>query len=130
MKIATHVARYLLGAVFFVFGLNGFFSFIKLPPMPTEAGNFLGALVNTGYLMNFIKGTEVVCGALLLAGIAVPLALVALTPVLINIVLFHIYLTPPKDAVSAFVFLALHLFLVWRYRNYYRPLFALRATPG
>jgi len=80
--------------------------------------------------MNFIKGTEVVCGALLLAGVAVPLALVALTPVLVNIVLFHVYLTPPKDAVSAFVFLALHLFLVWRYRTYYKPFFTVRAAPA
>lgn len=128
MKIATHVARYLLGAVFFVFGLNGFLNFIALPPMPEPAGELLGAFVRSGYLMTFIKGTEVVCGALLLTGVAVPLALVALTPVVINIVLFHVYLTPPKDAVSAFVFLALHLFLVWRYRAYFRPLFTVKAA--
>lgn len=128
MKVATHVARYLLGAVFFVFGLNGFVNFITLPPMPTEAREFLEALVKSGYMMQLIKGTEVVCGALLLAGVAVPLTLVVLAPIVINIVLFHVYLTPPKDTVSAFVFLALHLFLVWRYRAWYKPLFTLRAT--
>ena len=128
MKIATHVARFLLGAVFFVFGLNGFLKFITLPPMPAEAGAFLGSMATTGYLMKVVKGTEVVCGALLLAGVAVPLALVMLTPVVVNIVLFHVYLTPPKDVVPAFVYLALHLFLVWRYRAYYKPLFTLRAA--
>jgi len=128
MKIAPHVARYLLGAVFFVFGLNGFLNFIKLPPMPPQAGEFLEGMMKTGYLTKVVKGTEVVCGALLLAGVAVPFALVMLTPILLNIVLFHVYLTPPKDAVPAFVYLALHLFLVWRYRAYYKPLFKLRAA--
>lgn len=123
MKIATHVARYFLGAVFFVFGLNGFFHFIQLPPMPTEAGEFLGAMVKTGYLMTLVKVTEVVCGALLLAGVYVPLALVMLTPVVVNIFLFHAFLTPPKDAVGSVIFLAVHLFLVWQYRAHYKSLF-------
>lgn len=130
MKTATHVARYLLGLVFFVFGLNGFFNFIKVPPMPIEATEFLGALVKTGYLMTLVKGMEVACGILLLAGLAVPLALVALAPIIVNIVLFHLYLTPPQEAVPPFVFLVLHLFLVWRYRAYYKSLFTLRAVPA
>jgi uncharacterized membrane protein YphA (DoxX/SURF4 family) len=128
MKIATDVARYLLGAVFFAFGLNGFLNFIKLPPMPPEAGEFLGAMVKTGYLMTVVKLTEVVCGSLLLSGLFVPLALVLLAPVVVNIVLFHLYLTPPSDAVSAYVFLALHLFLLWSYRTYYKPLFTMKAA--
>lgn len=128
MKIATHVARYFLGAVFFVFGLNGFFQFIQLPPMPPDAGAFLGAMVKTGYLMTLVKVTEVVCGALLLANLFVPLALVMLTPVVLNIFLFHAFLTPPKDTVGAVIFLVVHLFLIWQYRNHYKPLFAAKAT--
>ena len=57
MKIATHVARFFQGAVFLVFGLNGFFNFIQLPPMPEAATDFLGALVKTGYLMTLVKAT-------------------------------------------------------------------------
>jgi len=128
MKIATHVARYFLGALFFVMGLNGFFNFIQMPPMPTEAGDFLGALVKTGYLMTLVKCTEILCGALLLSGYFVPLALVLLSPVLVNILMFHVFLTPPKDAVGAVVFVAVHLFLIWQYRAAYRPLFQAKAT--
>jgi putative oxidoreductase len=32
MKTAATIARILLGLTFLVFGLNGFFQFIKLPP--------------------------------------------------------------------------------------------------
>lgn len=128
MKIATHVARYFLGAVFFVFGLNGFFQFIKLPPLPPEAGEFLGAMVKTGYLMTLVKVTEVVCGVLLLVNVFVPLALVMLTPVVVNIFLFHAFLTPPKDVIGSVIFLVVHIFLVWQYRAHYKPLFVAKAT--
>ena len=123
LKIATHVARYFLGSVFLVFGLNGFFNFIQLPPMPTQATDFLAALVKTGYLMTLVKCTEILCGALLLSGYFVPLALVLLSPVIVNILLFHLVLTPPKDAIGAVVFFAVHLFLIVRYRAAYKPLF-------
>jgi putative oxidoreductase len=32
MKSASAIARYLAGAIFLVFGLNGFLNFIPLPP--------------------------------------------------------------------------------------------------
>lgn len=34
MKIAATIARYLLGLMFTVFGLNDFLSFIPMGPMP------------------------------------------------------------------------------------------------
>ncbi|MGE5194517.1 MAG: DoxX family membrane protein [Deltaproteobacteria bacterium] len=128
MKIATHSARYLLGLVFLVFGLNGFFNFLTPPPMPPAAGEFIGALVKTGYLMTLVKLTEVVCGALLLSGFLVPLALVLLSPVIVNIALFHVCLVPPQEGVMQFVFVAMHVFLMWQYRAYYKGLFTLKAT--
>ena len=44
MKITATIARYLLGLVFLVFGLNGFLHFIPMPPPAGVAGQFLGAL--------------------------------------------------------------------------------------
>jgi uncharacterized membrane protein YphA (DoxX/SURF4 family) len=128
MKVATQISRYLLGAVFLVFGLNGFLNFIKLPPFAPEAGDFLGALMKTGYLWTLLKLTEVVCGALLLSGLFVPLALVLLAPVVVNIVLFHLYLTPPSDAAPAYLVLGLHVFLLWSYRSCYKPLFTAKSA--
>ena len=50
MKIAGTVARYLLGLMFFVFGLNSFLQFIPQgPPMPGNAGVFVNVLMAAHY---------------------------------------------------------------------------------
>jgi len=52
MKIAALIARYLLGLVFFVFGLNGFLHFIPAQPLPPgPAGQFAGALLASHYFL-------------------------------------------------------------------------------
>ena len=88
------VARVLLGLIFFVFGLNGFFHFIPMQPMPDAAGTYFAGLSASGYSLPLLAGTQTICGALLLIGAFVPLAIVALAPVIINIFLFHVFLAP------------------------------------
>ena len=44
MKIASTIARYLLGLIFLTFGLNGFLHFIPMPPPTGVAAQFFGAL--------------------------------------------------------------------------------------
>jgi len=44
MKIASVIARVLLGLIFLVFGLNGFLHFIPMPPPTGVAGQFFGAI--------------------------------------------------------------------------------------
>ena len=44
MKIITVIARFLLGLIFLVLGLNGFLHFIPMPPPFGIAGQFMGAL--------------------------------------------------------------------------------------
>jgi hypothetical protein len=51
MKIASLIARYLLGLIFLVFGLNGFLHFIPTPPPPGTAGQFMGALFVSNFLI-------------------------------------------------------------------------------
>jgi len=127
MKVATAIARFLLGTVFFVFGLDGFLGLIPLPPLPTPAAQFIQTMQSSGYLFYLVKGTEVVVGALLLSGRFVPLALVLLSPVIVNIVLFHAFLNAPHEVVVPMVFFGLHLFLIWQYRKYYESLFVANA---
>jgi putative oxidoreductase len=92
-KIAL-IARLLLGLIFFVFGLNGFLNFIPMPPLPEAASAFMMGLGGSGYFFPMLKGVEVICGALLLIGAFVPLALIVLAPIILNIVLFHGFLAP------------------------------------
>src|SRR5436190_797359 len=91
MKILTIIVRILLGLLFVVFGLNGFLHFIPME-MPTgHAGEFVGAMFASGYLYA-ISALQVIGGLLVLSGIFTPLGLLLLGPVIVNILLFHIFL--------------------------------------
>jgi putative oxidoreductase len=93
MKIATTIARYLLGIIFFVFGLNGFLQFLHMPPPTGLAAQFAGAMFVSHYMV-VVFLLELVAGALLLINRYVPLALVLLGPVIVNILLFHAFMEP------------------------------------
>jgi len=93
MKIVTVIARILLGLLFLVFGLNGFLHFIPMQPPTGLAGQYMGALFLSHYLV-VVFVLEAVGGLLLLINRYVPLALVLLGPVIVNIVLFHACLAP------------------------------------
>jgi uncharacterized membrane protein YphA (DoxX/SURF4 family) len=122
--------RVILGLIYFVFGLNFFWNFIPTPlSEPGLAQNFVGGLWGSGYFFPFLKGLEVIFGALLIAGFFVPLALVVLMPVTINILLFHSFLTPGNAAMSV-VMIVLHVAVVWAYRDYFKNLLLSKATPA
>lgn len=129
-KIGPTIARILLGLMFTVFGLNGFLHFIPEPktPMPEGAMAFAGALMNTGYMMPLVMGTQLLTGILLLFNRFVPLALALLAPILVGIITFHIFLAPATIA-PAIVVVVLELYLAWTYRDAFRPMLAMRVTP-
>jgi len=119
-------ARVVLGALFFFFGLNGFFMWVTPPPMPPEAGNFMMALGATGYFFPFLKVCETLCGAALLSGCFAPLALLVLAPIIINIVLFHLFLAP-AGALLAVVAAVLWVVVVIGNWNHFNHLFSKKA---
>ena len=114
-------ARVLLGLIFLVFGLNFFLQFLPTPPQTGGAAeSFTTGLFLSGYFFPFLKAIEIVLGIALLTGAFVPLALVILMPISINIFLFHIFLT--DNPLISVVILALHVYVSWAYRDYYKPL--------
>jgi putative oxidoreductase len=93
MKIASTIARYLLGFIFLTFGLNGFLHFIPMPPPTGVAAQFFGALVASRfYVVIFLF--QIVPAVLLLVNRYVPLALTILGAVIVNILCFHIFMAP------------------------------------
>jgi putative oxidoreductase len=93
MKIASLIARLLLGLLFLVFGLNGFLHFIPMPPPTGLAGQFFTVISNSHYWI-VIFGVQLIGGLLLLVNKYVPLALVLLGPVIVNILAFHAFMAP------------------------------------
>jgi len=126
MKYLVIALRAVLGLTFLVFGLNQQFEFFKPPVEPsTQAQAFWTAMVATGYFMPLLSWTKVACGALLVLGRFVPLALTVLAPIIVQILLYHLYLDPQGMEV-ALVVLGLELILVALYWSSFKTV--LRAS--
>jgi hypothetical protein len=93
MKITTVIARFLLGLIFLVFGLNGFLHFIPASLPSGTAGQFVGALFVSNYLV-VVFLFQLIAAILLLINRYVPLALTLLAPVIVNVLLFHLLMAP------------------------------------
>ncbi len=125
MKIASIIARYLLGLIFFVFGLNGFLHFIPQPQPTGVAGQFAGALFVSHFLV-LVFLLQLAGGVLLLAGRYVPLALTLLGPVIVNIFFFHA-LMAPEGLPLAIVVVILWLLVFSSVRSAFAGLFQQRV---
>ena len=127
MKIVTLIARILLGLIFVVFGLNGFLNFLSMGPMPTGlAGQFIGALFMSHYYW-VIAALQIVGGLLLLVNRFVPLALVLLGPVIVNILLYHVFLNT-AGSVPAIVVTIVWFITFYRHRQYFAGIFVQRTA--
>ena len=126
MKKVVLGSRILVGLMFVVFGLNGFLNFIPNPPMSAEAGALMGAFAKTGYFFPMIKTLEIVIGLFILTNIYLPLAIVALTPILIGITSIHVFLNPAGLPMMIIVHI-LHGILVYGYRSSFKGLLSLKA---
>lgn len=128
---ATFGARIILGLIFFVFGLNGLvgalfnYYFLPMPPPPEELIQFFSAF---WYFVPFLKIVEVTCGALLLANLYVPLALVLLAPIAINIFLYHLLIDPGGVALPIFIII-LMIWLAYGYWGHFKGLLSKTSRP-
>lgn len=123
IKIAAAVVRYLLGLMFFVFGLNGFLNFMPMPPMQGDMLTYMNGMIASGYFLPFLKVCQVLVGVLLLSGFYVPLALAILGPMSLNIFLLHLAIDRAGMPMAIFV-LAANIFLAWIYRENFKGVFA------
>jgi putative oxidoreductase len=126
MKIASIIARYLLGLIFIVFGLNGFLNFIHQPP-PTNplALQFFGAII-ASHFAAFFFAVQLVGGLLLVSGFFIPLALTLLAAELYNILAFHITLAP--GIAPALVACVLWVLVFLQYRESFQGILRAKAA--
>ncbi|MDX6557967.1 MAG: putative oxidoreductase [Blastocatellia bacterium] len=125
MKILTLIARLLLGLIFVVFGLNGFLNFLKGPMPSGLAGQFVGALFLSHYFW-VIAALQIAGGVLLMVNRFVPLGLVLLGPVIVNIILYHVFLNQTGIA-PAIVVTILWLIVFYERRQYFSGIFVQRT---
>src|ERR1700746_1295628 len=98
MKLLSITARYLLGLIFTVFGLNGFLNFIHKPPPANPLALQCFIAISSSHFAAFFFAVQLIAGLLLLSGYFVPLALTLLAAELYNILAFHLTLAPATIA--------------------------------
>jgi putative oxidoreductase len=120
----TKIIRILLGLILLAFGLNKLLSspFIPLPELPQKAGDFMASLGATGYVLKTVGLIEIAIGALLLLKKWVAFALIALVPISLNILLFHLFLDV-SGIIGAIVVATLNGILIYKHWPQFRPLF-------
>ena len=124
----VHTIRILLGLMFFIFGLNGFFHFLPQPEVSDSVAQFMGALAQSGYMFPLIFVTELIVGILLLANRLVPLALILLAPLTVHIIAFHLAMDLAGIGPGA-VATVLQLYLLFAYLPNFSPLLQPRSAP-
>ena len=126
MRIVSVVARYLLGLIFIVFGLNGFLNFIHQPPPTNPLAMQFFIAVSASHFAAFFFAAQLIGGLLLLSGFFVPLALTVLAAELYNILAFHLTLAPASIA-PGLVACVLWVLVFVQYRNSFNGI--LSAKP-
>jgi putative oxidoreductase len=126
MKIASTIARYLLGLMFTLFGLNGFFNFIHQPPPANPLAIQFFVAISASHFAAFFFAVQLVGGLLLLSGYFVPLALTLLAAELYNILAFHLTFAP--GIAPALVGCVLWVLVFLQYRESLSGLFAAKPA--
>lgn len=124
MKIATIIVRVLMGLLFLFASITYFFKLITPPPLTGAMKTFNDGLEASVYLMPTVKAIELFCGIAFVVGRFVPLATVVIFPIIVNIVLVHVFLAP-EGLPTAVVLVLAHAFLTYRHREVFMPI--LRA---
>ena len=118
----TTILRMLLGVSLLIFGMNKFIAFIPIFDMAPAAANFMESLNSTGYVLYVVASLELLIGGLLLFKKWVPFALILLAPLVVNILLFHLFLDVSGMFVAVFM-LTITGVLIYKYWKSYTSLF-------
>lgn len=125
MKLASTIARYLLGVIFLLAGAAGLFNFAPPPQdLPQDMMTFMSGMMAAKYFFPLLKITEMVSGLFLILQIAPALILMILAPIIVNIFFVHAFLTPGlENLVVPVLIVLLYSLSVVNYWHLYRPLF-------
>lgn len=118
----TKIIRFLLAVILILIGLNKFFNFIPAPAIPEDASEFMGSLKATGYILPALGVIEIVIGLLLLINKWVAFAVLALIPISVNVLLYHLFLDIPSIGIAALV-AVINFILIYKLWPKYKPLF-------
>ncbi|MGN7388612.1 DoxX family membrane protein [Sporosarcina sp. SAFN-015] len=126
--MSLHISRLFLGIVFLVAGLNGYFVIFGLEPFIATSPEAM-ALFEFTYLLIVEKSVEVICGILLLVNRFIPMAIAILTPIVVNILLLHLFLDHSLLLLAVLLVIALG-YLLFSYRKNFLGIVERKADPS
>lgn len=112
------IIRILLGAALVVFGLNGFLNFMPMGLSPA----LVTAISSMGGVFYIVKALEIIIGVFLLANRFKALTLLALLPITVNFVLFHLFLDI-ANIIPGLVLFVFNVILLCHHKKEYHLLF-------
>jgi putative oxidoreductase len=135
----THSARVLFGLILFANGLNWWWKILPYPNMHDHANHalphtppFVQAMLNTGFMFDFVRIIEVTAGAGLLMNCWTPFLLVFVFPLSLGIWAVDIFLIASslRANVMGWAVFSLNGFLLVSYLDRYVPMLTRTAVPG
>jgi putative oxidoreductase len=112
----------LFGLMFINSGLNKFFNYMPMPKdMPEEMMKAMGAFMQIGWLMPLIAVAEIIGGILFITNKFRALGAIIIFPVMIGIILTHIFIEP-SGLPLALVFFAIEIWVIVENREKYLPM--------
>ena len=122
MKKVSTIISILLGLILITFGLNKFYEFMPVMELSAPGLEFMGAFVKIGYGMTAVAIVEIITGILIATNKYRALALVILFPIMLNALLFHLFLDP-ENMLPAVLAVVMNMFLMYSVRDRYAALF-------
>jgi hypothetical protein len=105
------------GLSLLIFGVDGFIKKLPIPESLPQAKDFIEALEKTRYMMPLIKGLEIICGLMLIVRVFPLLALILISPIILNIFLFQLLLNKGRSKIGWILFLIHLTCLGFYYQN-------------
>lgn len=120
MQTTIHqLIRFGFSLISLLFGFNQFLHYLPQHNYPYDAQIFIEALYDSKYLFYLIGLIQIFLGGTLLFNRYIPLGLILFTPILLNAILFHIFMDS-KGLVKVIPTLICYAYFLF----YYKPFFA------
>ncbi|OYT16082.1 MAG: DoxX family protein [Bacteroidetes bacterium 4572_77] len=111
----------LFGLMMINSGFNKFFNYMPMPEVPEAAGQFMYAIIQSGWLFALVAVVEIIGGALFICTKTRALGAVVLLPIIVGILLFNIVMAP-SGAIMAVVLFVLNIWVIIENRDKYLPM--------
>ncbi|WP_375563235.1 DoxX family protein [Bernardetia sp. OM2101] len=114
------VVSLLFGLIMINGGLNKFFNYLPLK-MDKAAMDLITVFKSSGWIFNLVGIVEIIAGVLIIIPKTRALAAIMIFPVVVGIVLFHVF-QDPANMIMSFVFLAINLWIIFENKEKYMPM--------